>query len=197
MKQKGQKIFYLKRKVVFPYCSMTVLLSASETSKKLSAGNIIITYPIRSVLDIIFSKNKIATQSEITHISNQGKSLKVKLKGLSRIKLKKINRLQFADFEIIEEPDSSGMEETVDQLRKKSQELIFLVNVDESDRLIGLLNYIVNLNQITDFISNYFVLKFTKRYKLFTELNINKRSNILLSTLDSLIIKIKKKRSST
>jgi len=84
-----------------------------------------------------------------------------------------------------------------EELRKKSQELIFLINVEESDKLIKLLNYIFDLNQMTDFISNYFVMDFPARYRLYNETDTKKRSHMLLSELTALINRLTKKRKKT
>lgn len=46
-----------------------------------------------------------------------------------------------------------------------------------------------HLGQMTDFISNYFVTDFGDRYRLYRELQVVKRSEMLASVLDGLIRK--------
>ncbi|MCP4134033.1 MAG: hypothetical protein GY754_23885 [bacterium] len=188
------KIFYLKKKVVFPYCTMTVIIGKSSLSDDIKKGNKLLTYPIRSVFDIFFHKKKLATLAEITDLEITEKFVKIQLKGLSRVKLKKINKFQVANFEFMQIEQKQVSEDLGETLRKKSQELIFLINVDESDRLINLLNFFIDLNQISDFIANYFILDFRHRYKIFNELDLQKRCGILIIILDKLIEEMKKKR---
>ncbi len=193
MKEKTSKIFYLKRKVVFPYCTINVVVAHSESSDSIKNGDRILAFPIRRLLDAVFYKNRIATLTEVIEKYNSDNKIKIQLKGLSRVRIKKIHRQQVADYSIINENEENRNEELVEDLRKKSQELIFLINVDESDKLIDLLNYISDINQLTDFISNYFVLGFKGRFKILNELNLIKRGNLLIKTMGKLILRIRKK----
>ena len=85
----------------------------------------------------------------------------------------------------------------LDELRKKAQELVFLINIEESDKLIKLLGYIVDLAQMTDFISNYFVMDFRTRYRLYRQVDIQKRGEMLAETLDELIRHYDNKKEKT
>ena len=60
----------------------------------------------------------------------------------------------------------------------------------------GQLNYLIDLDQMTDFISNYFVIDFNNRYKLYNETNYFKRSKKLITILNSLIDEMKNRRDS-
>ncbi len=188
-------IFYLKRKVIFPYCTMSVLLKKTGVSGDIARGDRILSYPIRWYPDIIFYKKRIATLSEVAEVEDTDTRVRLQLKGLLRVRINSIDKLQNAQFTIIENSPIHTDAFLLEELRKKAQELIFLINVDESDRLIDLLNYIIDLNQITDFISNYFILDFRKRMKLYYELDVQKRGYRLLEQLDTLITGMKKKRS--
>ncbi|MFC1670474.1 LON peptidase substrate-binding domain-containing protein [Spirochaetota bacterium] len=188
------KIFYLKKRVVFPFCSINVLFALTKTSKDIKIGDRIIAYPIRNLLDIFIYKNKIGTLSEVIDKKVLEKGIKIQLKGIERVKIKKIDKLQTSSFEKLDEKLQGNFEKLNSELKKKSQELIFLINIEESDKLIDLLNYLVNIIQTTDFITHYFVLDFKRRYKLFKELNIEKRINSLISILDLTIDNMRNKR---
>ncbi len=174
---------------------MKVEVNASKNSKNLQEGEKIIAFPLRSFLDMLLYWKKPATVVEIVKIEEKSNRVHLELKGLSRIYLKKISRLRKAEFDIIEEPPVDPSLPLWENLRKKSQELIFLINVEESDKLISLLAYIVNMHQLTDFITNYFVMDFPRRYQLFKEIDSTERGKTLLSILDQLIIKMNNTRS--
>ena len=59
------------------------------------------------------------------------------------------------------------------------------------------MNYIVDLNQMTDFIANYFVMDFPARYRLYRETGIMNRSRNLIIELTELIDRLSKKRNKT
>lgn len=193
MKQFSLKIFFLKKKIVFPYCIINVTLGSTNRLRGIKNDDKIIAYPIRNIFDIIFNKNKLATLSEIVDIKATEKLLTIQLKGLSRVRINKINQFETADFEIINENITDSLEELRGELRKKAQELIFLINVKESDKLIDLLNYLANINQTADFITNYFIMDFSNRYILFNKLDIEKRSRTLILILNNLIKEMKEK----
>ncbi len=193
MEDKSSKIFYLKNKVVFPYCTINVIVAQSDSSDSIKKGDKILALPVKRLFDAVFYKNRIATLTEVLEKNNTDDKIKIQLKGLSRVRIKKIYRQQTADYSLISENGEKGSEELIENLRKKSQELIFLINVVESDKLIDLLNYISDIHQLMDFISNYFVLRFKGRYRLLNELNLIKRSNRLIRIMDDLILKIRKK----
>jgi ATP-dependent Lon protease len=188
------KIFYLKKQVIFPYCSLVVFVRPSEESKAIQKGDRVLAYTMRSSIDVIWYRGKTATLSEVTDVQEDGKAVKIFLKGLSRVSLTRIIRYKNAEFEPLAE-GTGGMSEAMrNGLRKKSQELVFLINVEESDRLIKLLNYIVDPAQMTDFISNYFIMDFRTKYRLYGQPDILKRGEMLLAALDRMIGRMTKKR---
>jgi ATP-dependent Lon protease len=185
-----EKIYYINRKVVFPNCTMNVVIPLTEISKNLQTGDKIIAYPIRNIFDIYFFRNKMATYAEILSLTILEKTIKIKIKGLYRITLNRIYNFTEADFLETLEKKTGSEEKTIENLRKKAQELIFLINVEESDKLINLLNYLTDLSQLTDFISNYFIIDFRTRRKLFYEIDIDKRSLLLENIINRLIKKM-------
>ncbi len=194
MADSNLKIFYLKKRVLYPYCTLAISVPASDESRNIAQGDRIVAFTIRSVLELLLYRNRIATLAEVLDSGADGQSVKMTLKGISRVRLKKIIKYTHAAVEIIN-PEESVLDESVSgELRKKSQELIFLINVEESDRLIKLLNYIIDPNQMTDFIANYFVMDFRRRYRIYTTADARARSLYLMSVLDDLIATMTKKR---
>lgn len=186
-------IFYIYKKVLFPYC-MIFFKTASKHYKDVKKGDMIVVLSIRNAIDILFARKSIATLSEVVNIKFEDNLYRVQLKGISRVKVKKVYRLRIADYEEIGQPGILVNEKLIEDLRKKTQELIFLINVKESDKLIHLLNFISSLNQLTDFISNYFIVKYSRRLAIFNELDVEIRARQLIRILDSLIKKFKDKR---
>ena len=194
METYSTKIFYIRGKILFPYCTLSVILNKSELTMDIKTGDKILAYPVKTALNLVLYRNKIATLTVVLEKTEDEKTVKLLLKGLIRVRLKKINKLQHADFTIIDEENIHDIEQIGEDLRKKAQELIFLINVEESDRLINLISYLTNIHQMADFISHYFIMKPDRRFKLYRETNIHKRSQNLLEMLDTIIANVKKKQ---
>jgi ATP-dependent Lon protease len=190
MNQETVKIFFINKIVLFPHCTTNVQLSHSPFSDSLKKGERLIVYPTRNILDILLIKRRVATIAEILEIENDGSKLNLHLKGISRVRVKKLKGTHEASYEIIKSDNDSLDQVLLKELRKKAQELVFLINVQESDRLIELMNFLFELNQITDFIANYFVLDYKLRIELLNNTDIKKRSTRLLAKLNQLIKKM-------
>ncbi len=193
MNEKTLPIILLQKQVVFPYCNVS-FSSENKNLAKISQGDRVVALPVRTVLDILFPRGRMATLSEVVEIKQEGRAWSVQLKGISRVRLRRASSFALAVYEGVEELERPGQERLREDLRKKSQELIFLINVNESDKLIHLLNFLVNLPQLSDFVSNYFILKFPQRYEIFIEENVELRARKLLVVLDDLIADLKVKR---
>lgn len=194
MQERTLKIFYLKKKVIFPYCTLAVFVRQTDESGGIRKGERILAYSIRSTVDLLFYRNRLATLSEVLDAQADGENMKIMLKGLSRVKLTRLVQYRHAEYEFIAPPAGESNEPIMEELRKKSQELIFLINVEESDKLIKLLNYIVDLNQMTDFIANYFIMNFRARRRLYNTVDTKRRALLLIAELDALIRRLTKKR---
>jgi len=190
MNQEIVKIFILNKKVLFPHCTANVHLRHSVFSESLKKGDKIIAYPIRNYFDFFLLKKRISTFAEITELESTNGRINIHLKGISRVRIDKIKGIHKASYEIADSDAPNSDPELLKELRKKAQELVFLINVEESDRLIELMNFLFELNQITDFIANYFVLDYKLRIDLLNETNIKKRSSRLLIKLNQLIKKM-------
>ena len=192
MEQERLSLFYIYRKVLFPYC-VIFFKTSSKRYRNLKEGDLLLTLPISTLLDALFARRRIATLAEVSKITCENSSCAVHLKGISRVRVMKIHGFSTAEYEPVEEEDPSRYA-AIDDLRKRTQELIFLINVKESDKLIHLLSCINSLNQLTDFISNYFVVKHSQRLAIFNELNAQVRAQQLIVILDQLIKRFKEKR---
>jgi len=184
------KVFFLNKKVLFPHCTTSVSLRHSAFSDSLKKGDRIIAFPIRNLFDILLIKRRVSTIAEIVDLEATEQKIILHLKGISRVHVKKIKGIHEAAYDIINTEPSSSDPELLKELRKKAQELVFLINVEESDRLIELMNFLFELNQITDFIANYFVLDYKLRIELLNNTDIKKRSTRLLMKLNQLIKKM-------
>ena len=185
-------LFYLYRKLLFPYCNITVRLRCEATGK-LKQGDRLVVVPVRHALNLLNFHGRLGTLAEVLDVQEKEGQCHLQMKGLSRVRIRRRNGLRRGKAEVIEEsaqPDCGRLRE---DLRKRSQELIFLINVEESDKLIHLLNFIVNIHQLTDFIANYFVVKFPARLKLYRELDVVKRASSLLDIMEGLIDNLKKR----
>ena len=195
MEQQTLKTFFLKRKIIFPYCTLAVFVKPTEDSKEIRTGDRILAVPVRSTLDIAWRRKRLATLSEVVETEPDGESIKITLKGLMRVNVTKFATYRSAEFRMLPPRTTESHDWTNETLRKKAQELVFLINVEESDKLIKLLNYILDLNQMTDFIANYFVMDFAARYRLYREIDVANRSRMLTVELTSLIRRLTKKRN--
>jgi len=193
MNDRSLPILYLQKQVVFPYCNVS-FRSTSRTLSGIGQGDRVVALPVRTVLDGLFPRGRLATLSEVVEIQREDDAWNVQLKGVSRGLIRRVIKFSAVEYDAIDETARAGQERLREDLRKKSQELIFLINVNESDKLIHLLNFLVNLPQLSDFVSNYFILKFPRRYEIFTERDVELRARKLLVVLDELIADLKVKR---
>ncbi len=192
MKTDSINIFYLKKKVLFPHCTMTVRMRESKHTLALSPGSKILIFSLRNFFDFFLIKKRISILAEITGIEKDKNHLKIQLKGIKRVKVTHFYR--FFEARFIDIPEDTSHQDILitKDLRKKAQELIFLINVEESDRLIELMNFLVDLGQITDFISNYFILDDRMRNDLLNTTDISERSRLLQKKIQLIINKFGK-----
>jgi len=191
------KVFYLRKKVIFPHCATEVAIEDSPTSDSLVEGEKILAYPIRSVIDVFLYRGRVATLAEVISISKKDGKCTLEIRGISRVKLQRIRSMREAEYIILDDGREGTTPSDMDKLRRKAQELVFIINVDESDKLIGLLNFLTDPGQMTDFIANYFVLDFRKRYRLLYMARLKKRVRSAIRIMDGLIDDIKKHKPAT
>ncbi|MCL1833671.1 MAG: LON peptidase substrate-binding domain-containing protein [Leptospirales bacterium] len=184
------KIFFLHKKVLFPHCTINMHLKNSSISNDLKKGDRILAFPIKNIFDILLIKFRVATLAEIIEIGNDNEKIILHLKGITRARIKKFKGIHEALFEINSSKIDTSDQELVNELRKKTQELVFLINVPESDRLIELMNFLVEVNKLTDFIANYFILDYKLKKNLLNTIDVKNRSSKLLKKLNQLIKKM-------
>ena len=173
---------------------MAVFVRPTADSRDIQKGEKILAFTVRSTFDLVWHRNRLATLCEVSDITIEEKTVKLFLKGITRVRVTRIIKYKRAEYAPPLTEQIEPHESILEDLRKKSQELVFLINVDESDKLIKMLNYIVDPNQMTDFISHYFIMDFRKRYRLYIEPGIKQRSIMLKATLAELIDSMNKKR---
>jgi len=137
-------------------------------------------------------KKRVSTLAEISSVEIKGKIVVLQLKGLKRVKVTKLYGIHLAEYITLAEELSNYDKALTVELRKKAQELIFLINVQESDRLIELMNFIIDVSQISDFLSNYFVLDDETKIELLNKTDISDRSKLLQSKIEQVIEKLGK-----
>ncbi len=188
------RIFYSYKKILFPHCGITVPIKRKWIAQRYAQGDRVIVYPVKSVRDY-FSMNNVGVLAEVLKVELSGSMYLLSLKGLKRVKILKRQGLwdcQYTEVDKIQTVKTDMAE----KIRKKAQELIFLINVDESDKLIHLLNYISDGAQLTDFIANYFILDYDERILLLNTIDVKQRITKIIALLTELITGIKKKRES-
>lgn len=187
MNSEALRVFLLKKKVLFPHSNQNMILRKTPFSSGLRAGDRIITYSIRNYFDIFLIRRRISTLAEITEIITDKDVLRFQVKGICRVKIRSLKKFREAFFQPVESAPVKNEVALCRELRTKAQELIFLINVDESDRLIALLNFLSELNQISDFIANYFILDNKLRIALLNETDILRRCDKLNGIIAKLI----------
>ncbi len=186
------RIFYSYRKALFPHCGITVPIKRKWVAQRYAQGNTVIVYPVKSLRDY-FSINNVGVLAEVLKVELAGNMYLLSLKGLKRVKILKRQGVWNCQYAEIDQTQTIKTE-IAEKIRKKAQELIFLINVDESDKLIHLLNYISDGAQLSDFIANYFILDYDERIELLNTIDVKQRITKIIAILSELITGIKKKR---
>lgn len=191
--EKALPVFFLYGKVLFPHCSIEVK-TKSDLAERLEAGGEAVVLPVRHMLDLAFSRGKTGTLARVVSLEKQESLFRIEFKGLRRVRVRKVGTLRNASFTELEDVPEAPDIVRLETLRRKAQELIFLVNIDRSDKLIHLLEFIASLRQLSDFVGNYFVLGFPPRRKLLDIVDPGKRADRLLVMLGDIIRDLKKKK---
>ncbi len=186
-------VFFLYKKALFPHCSLEAALKPGQAGD-LRENDEAAVVPVRSVLGPFFSRGRAAVKARVAGVSESGGNRRVELYGLGRVKIIKLIDLKYALCRGVPELSGDDDREWLEKLRRKAQELVFLINVDTSDRLINLLEYIAGLGRLTDFLANYFILRFSRRVLLVKTADPVKRARILFSFLEKIIEAYKKKK---
>lgn len=181
---------FIKRNL-FPNCNMEIPRDL-KGQKSLEKGDYLAILPIRSYMHLFLPGRKILTIARVEKVLNKKGMSMVEVRGINRGILDKRYGLLTVDCTIVKEKPFNDNEK-LEFLRKKAQEFVFLINIPESDKLIYLINFILNLKDLTDFISHYFIIDYKKRSRLLELLDIKMRSELLEDYLNQLIGDIQKK----
>jgi ATP-dependent Lon protease len=180
--------------VLFPHCGISLPVKTKWLANRFKPGDTVIVYPVKRLKDYVHLTN-IGVLAEVLKVELSNKQYLLSLKGLNRVRVDKRHGLWTCSYTIIDEKVHINTEIT-ERLRKKAQELIFLINVNESDKLIHLLNFISDGVQLSDFIANYFILDYNERVALLNNADVTSRINTILQLLTVLIDTIQHKRKS-
>lgn len=186
----GAVVFYLKRQVVFPHSRVTVTVPLSETSRHLKKGDNLVSCPVTTMADLIPLGSRTGTLCQVTGMTIKNASVVLNLSGLSRVRINMSWPVTQSPWEKVTTPEHEINDSQEEQLRRKTQELIFLINVKESDRLIGLLPYLTLPGQLSDFTAHYFITSYRKRVRLLRQTDPTKRNVMLLKFIETLLKKI-------
>ncbi|HQE59302.1 MAG TPA: hypothetical protein PLA54_08940 [Spirochaetota bacterium] len=182
---------FIKGKVIFCGCNMDI--PASRFGKKtFSRGDRFLFVPYNCLIKKIFKLNYLAVLCEITGEKNSADKVIYEVKGLHKVVIKQYKD-NSAYFEEVFPGINRKTENIVGSLRKKAQEFVFLINTEESEKLIYLMNFSNDFSEFSDFVTNYFILNYKDRIRIFSERDLYKKYLMLHAMLDKLIIKTQKR----
>ena len=189
-KTKGEaKILFLNKRIIFPNTSEHLYFENSQLIQKISVGENVIFAPVRGVFSLFSKKRKIGSLCLILGKQELSSQVKLRISCKEKVIITKVDKLKYASYSTIAEritPNTPIME----KLKKRSQELIFLINIKESDKLIEMLNFTIDLTKMMDFISDHFVTKFSNRYKIYNCINSENRAKLILNEITDIVNKI-------
>lgn len=183
------RVFY--RKNLFPNCNMEIPEN-SKGQNPLKPGDFVAVMGVRYYFQVLVYRKSVITLARVEKkITSKGLPM-VEIRGFKRGNIVRKDGFYHADCTVLVSPehsDQSGLE----VLRKKAQEFVFLINIPESDKLIYLMNFILTVGELTDFIAHYFITDYKKREKLLKCLSVKERQIMLLDILKDMIKNVHKK----
>jgi len=184
-------MIYMYNRYLFPRCTIDIPVRYAG-DRTLHQGDKIVLYTVTNLLNILFPVGRIVTLAEVVSIKENKGIQMAEVRGEKRAVIRTRVRFQSARVTETSHIHTENPEDLVDLLRKKSQEFVFLIDIQESDRLIYLMNFIYGIDDITDFISHYFVIDEKKKRVLYRETDPGKRGALLEQFLDAMIATLKK-----
>ncbi len=182
---------FIKGKVIFCGCNMDI--PASRFGKKtFSRGDRFLFIPYNCLIKRLFKLHYMGVLCEITSEKNSEDKVIYEVKGLHKVIIKNYKK-DSAYFEEIFPAKNGKTENVAGSLRKKAQEFVFLINTEESEKLIYLMNFSSDFSEFSDFVTNYFILNYKDRIRIFSERDLYKKYLMLHAMLDKLIIKTQKR----
>ncbi|MBP8082623.1 MAG: hypothetical protein KAZ87_05405 [Spirochaetes bacterium] len=182
---------FIKGKIIFCGCNME--LPASCFGKRtFSRGDRFLFIPYRRFLKKLFKLRYLAVLCEITGEKKTDDKILYEVKGIHKVVIKTYKK-NSAYFEEVLPVMNRKTENISGSLRKKAQEFVFLINTEESEKLIYLMNFSNNFSEFSDFVTNYFILGYNDRFRIFSESDVYKKYLMLHAMLDKLIVKTQKR----
>lgn len=192
MKKPILPVLFLYNIILFPNCNQVVTIPIRR-GRKIKKGDRLVVVTITRNIWRFFFPFILGTKCEIVEYNNERNECTVQLHGLERVKVASFLIKGFVSFESVKIPKAVAGSDGLVELKRKAQEMVFLIDVPESEKLIQLLNYIIDYNQLVDFITHYFIKRQKERDYLYREFDPDKRGVWLSLLLDDLIEDIKKK----
>ncbi len=182
---------FIKGKIIFCGCNMDIPVSCFG-KKTFNRGDRFLFIPYRRFIKRFFKLRYLAVLCEITGEKNTADKTLYEVKGLHKVIVKSYKK-ESAYFEEVLPIMNGKTENVVGGLRKKAQEFVFLINTEESEKLIYLMNFSNDLSEFSDFVTNYFILGYNDRFRVFSERDVYKKYFMLHTMLDKLIAKTQKR----
>ncbi|MDA3898918.1 MAG: hypothetical protein PF637_00210 [Spirochaetes bacterium] len=189
---RSYKIVYLHKKILFPHGTLQIHAHSVKGSV-LKPGETILVFTIRSFLDIFFTRKRYATVAKVTHDINSTGLPMVEIKGMGRATIESRESLYLGVYRKAESTPLHNAEFFADVIRKKAQEFVFLIDIPESERLIYLMTFITQADELIDFISHYFITDFRIKWRIYNQKSRQKRADMLIIKLNKLISDVRKK----
>ena len=191
-----EKIFFLNKRVIFPNTSTHLYIDISPSSQDISVGDTIIFAPVNGILSLFYTKKKFGSLCRILDKQELTSQIKLKIVCKDKVAITKVDNLKNATYSRLNEKNTPN-NPVIEKLKKRSQELIFLINIKESEKLIELLNFAIDSVKMIDFISDHFITKFSHRYKIFNSDTIENRATLVLNHITKIVNKINKSAEKT
>jgi hypothetical protein len=184
-------LIYFRDRFLFPKCTVKVPAHYAEGVSLLKGERVVVYTPV-SFFGKIFTSGNVATIGEVLNVTELSNGIvEAEIKGERRVLLSKHSGKNKVRFSEIPVKSITGTEDLTERLRKRAQEFVFLVNVTESDRLIYLMTFMNGIQEITDFISHYFIIDIGKSKRLYCETDPLKRGKLLEQYLGTMITRLR------
>lgn len=192
MKNKEYKIIYLQKKILFPHGTLQVHTNSAKGGKLVKDETVLVR-TFRGIFSLYGVRKPLVTVAKVTRELDSSGIPMVELKGMGRAYIKNKRTMHWGTYKTLSYAPTSNAELRADTIRKKAQEFVFLIDIPESERLIYLMTFITQLNELIDFVAHYFITNNRKKWLLYRELDLTRKSSRLIHILDELILEVQKK----
>jgi hypothetical protein len=176
-------------RVVFRGCSTWLDAGAAGNP---TSGETFLISPGYGMVRHLFQP-RLATLVEV--INTRKDPAQVEVRGLLVGRLRARPAPGYAVFRECRPASALSDENLIPSLRRRAQEFVFLVNTAESERLIYLMNFITDPEELADFTANYFVPDEGTRRRIYRETVVARRMELVIRRLDTLIAGIGRRKN--